>query len=1111
MKKLTLISGLLLLMLLKSAAQQPPGVSLVVVQFSQPPTFATVTKTPLRYNKTFAFSFHHDDGAKDIYSHAFKFLNGGVVNGITYPGLKFTDGAGNDIYFRMSAAIYSFEQGGAIDGRDPNGPYAAINVTWPELIEMYQAGWGIYNHNLTSANAGNYIYEIRRNHSYVKRKTQAATQGGVDMQVFVNPAGDINYTQPAFNEGYIVAYREGYTFGVPHFNVNTVWNPQQLRMGRTNIYHGISLTGLVNSIAAESVGGQNRWGSAFTHSVTNPSWGLSFQSFKDQMNSIAALYGKNGADNIWMTTEEEILNYRIVHDLTIVYSVLAGNLLAITLTGNIPDNLRFYALSLLVNADAPISNITILGGEGHTHTSPGTTQALINLQWDGKVIVPPEVNAETYVSIAEASGTQDDVNVAMDYVEMVPPGAVKESFRERLCAIPNVTLPTAYCFCPIQATPDTTICYSHCVTLTVSSGAFYLWSTGDTTQTITVCPDQTTLYYVTVINNVGCSASDSVLVTVMPAPVANAGADTTICFGGCATLTATGGTSYIWNTGQTSASVTVCPQITTSFWVTAFNQYGCYSSDTVVVSVIPNQPAVTTPDTTICIGSCVELTVYGGIQWVWSTGQTSQTILVCPDTTTYYYVEVTYANGCITFDTITVTVNPLPVIQVSSDTAVCFGQAVHLSATGGIAYLWSNGAVSPDIVVYPVTDTLFWVQVLGSEGCIASDTVQITVFPIPHANLGSDLITCEGYCVDLVGPDGMKYLWSTGDTTQVITVCPETTTSYWLKVLNEHHCETTDTILITVLPPVVPVITADTTICLGDCIMLTASGGDYYLWSTGDTGNSIIVCPNVDSVFTVTISNAGCSADTSVFVSVVDLPGPEINNLLPAYCADHVEIELTVTPAGGIFEGPGITGNFFNPALAGPGMHTITYSIGDIGGCLKTDTLQTLVREVPLVQLGADTMLCDYEFIVLDAGAGFDTYLWSTGQTTRTIIADTAGFGTGTRIYTVIVTKGGCSGIASCTITFYECTGIFEAGNQQVKIYPNPARDYLNVRVDGCFNVIHYRLLDIRGITLHQEIVDCDSYNLNHFTIPVGGFAPGVYILSLYFNNSVINTRVIIN
>ena len=359
MRKLILISALLSLLLSNAIGQQPPGVSLVVVQFSQPPSFATVAKTPFRYNKSFAFSFHHDDGAKDIYSHAFKFLNGGVVNGITYPGLKFTDGVGNDINFRMSAAIFSFEQGGAIDGRDPYGPYAAINVTWPELIEMYQAGWGIYNHNLTSANAGNYVYEIRRNHSYVKRKTQAATQGGVDMQVFVNPAGDINYTQPAFNQGYRAAYREGYTFGVPHFNVNSTWNPQQVPMGRTNIYTGISLSGLVNAIAAASVGGQNHWGSAFTHSVVNPGWGLSFQSFMNQMNAIASSYGKNGADNIWMTTEEEILNYRIVHDLTTVSSVLAGNLLAITLTGNIPTNLRFYALSLLVNADAPISNIII--------------------------------------------------------------------------------------------------------------------------------------------------------------------------------------------------------------------------------------------------------------------------------------------------------------------------------------------------------------------------------------------------------------------------------------------------------------------------------------------------------------------------------------------------------------------------------------------------------------------------------------------------------------------------------------------------------------------------------------------------------------------------------
>jgi hypothetical protein len=258
---------------------QQVGIDSVVVTFVSPPSTFSVTKTPLKYNKDFSFGMHLDDGAKDIYTHAYPFLNSGTVQSVYYPGLKYTDGCGNDIYFKMSSSIFSFFQGGTVDGHDPNGPYANINVTWPELVEMYQDGWGIYNHGLTSSNTGDISYSIARNHSYVKRKTQAATEGGVDMKVFVNPNGDEAWTTPAFEQGYIVAYRQ-YAFGVPSFDVTSQWVRDTLKMGRTILYAAISLSSIVDNMANSSVSGERHWGATFSHSVVNSGYGYSFDVFK---------------------------------------------------------------------------------------------------------------------------------------------------------------------------------------------------------------------------------------------------------------------------------------------------------------------------------------------------------------------------------------------------------------------------------------------------------------------------------------------------------------------------------------------------------------------------------------------------------------------------------------------------------------------------------------------------------------------------------------------------------------------------------------------------------------------------------------------------------------
>ena len=193
---------------------------------------------------------------------------------------------------------------------------------------------------------------------------------------------------------------------------------------------------------------------------------------------------------------------------------------------------------------------------------------------------------------------------------------------------------------------DTTICYNDSVTIHAPLGfAGYQWNTGDTTNFISVIPTDTTTYTVTVTNEYGCTASDDITINVRPDLGIDAGADQSICEGQSTVLSASGGISYIWSTGETTANITVTPTDTTVYYVTGTDGI-CNDIDSVIVNVYPNLiNLITTPDTQVCMGDAITLEVYGAQTYLWSTGQTDSTIQVIINSDTTYYVTG-YAYGC---------------------------------------------------------------------------------------------------------------------------------------------------------------------------------------------------------------------------------------------------------------------------------------------------------------------------------------------------------------------------------------------------------------------------------------------------------------------------------
>ena len=431
------------------------------------------------------------------------------------------------------------------------------------------------------------------------------------------------------------------------------------------------------------------------------------------------------------------------------------------------------------------------------------------------------------------------------------------------------TLPLA------SAGNNVSICNGVSTTLTASGGETFHWNTNDSTVIITVTPSQTTTYTLTVTNaNTGCSASTSVVVTVNAFPTAIVGNDVSICNGQQTTLSASGGTKYSWNTGDTLASINVSPTITTSYQVTVITN-NCAASNRVVVTVNPKTIASAGNDVAVCSGQSTILTASGGDTYSWSEGSLTATIMTSPISTTTYIVTVINGFGCFSTDDIIVTVNQNPTANAGTDVLLCKGSSTNLTATGGNTYQWNNGTQTGQITVTPTATTTYLVTVFTIAGCTSTDDIVVTVSP--QVNAGIDVGICSGQSATLSATGNGSFSWSSSETTAQITVNPSTTTTYTVTATDNNYCSASDDVVVTVNPLPTANAGSDMTICSGKNATLTATGGNTYHWSSSSNSATAVVTPTATSTtYTVTaISSSNCSASDDVVVTVI--PSPTAN------------------------------------------------------------------------------------------------------------------------------------------------------------------------------------------------------------------------------------------
>lgn len=851
----------------------PVGVNWVLVTFNQPPTTYSVTKTPLRYNKQMALSFHTDDGIADVYTVAFPFFTGVQVGNSNYPGLFYTDGCGNDISFKLSSSIFSFN---GISGPDVHAPGNNFNsVSWPQLDTMYQNNCAIFNHGVNSENysdPASIQYSIKRNESYIRRKLVESTEGGVKTKLFVNPNGNINWSPYAFNLGYMAALNQagGGILGNNGGNVNTIpWNQPyniiRLQGENTNVPN------LVAQMQNLSINGANYWATVFTHSIVN---NYPLSKFTSDFNAVAATYGKDGTDNLWMTTEEEIINYLTVRDATSLNTGVAGNSLIIMFEGDIPSDMRFHALSLVVNADATITNIQVNGGTNNTFTGVGQNQALINLEWEGTYIHPFEVLADSFVTIAEQTQAQFDCWIAMDYVLMVPPGPERSELKLRLCGIPNVQYDDGFCDeCEFSLGPDTTICQGYCVTLSAPAGTgyTYIWSNGSTEQSITVCPMQDTTYWVELTTANNCVASDTINIFVLPSPVFDLGEDIEACSGDTVTITGPEFDEeyiYLWyvDGNLQSESSHVFEMVvgdTSMVWLDILTPNSCVASDTLMVNALPSPLVQLGGDISECLG--VEIMFNYSpeegdmMQWFLNgdfTGVTDSTFTIVVSDTVELVLLVTNLQGCAGSDTVHILALDTPLFEFEEDITGCLGETLTLDSGFDDSYFFQwfvNGELTdvttPYIDLFIEAEVDIKLVVISGQGCSHTDSTTIAAVPGPQVSVSPQQTTvCPNEPLSLTATvsGATAFAWWDGNTQLNRTVIPlvaDTIYHYWAAALNEFGCLSIDTarVVVNKKPSVaIEVLHGETVQCAGDTITLMAmnTGNMFFqsiVWNHTDT------------------------------------------------------------------------------------------------------------------------------------------------------------------------------------------------------------------------------------------------------------------------------------
>lgn len=450
------------------------------------------------------------------------------------------------------------------------------------------------------------------------------------------------------------------------------------------------------------------------------------------------------------------------------------------------------------------------------------------------------------------------------------------------------------------------------------------------------------------------------------------------------------------------------------------------------------------------------------------------------------YAQIGYLGVTLT------TAPPLTLDNATATDPTCFGDSdgsITLSVSGGTpsyTYTWNpnvsstNAATNLSAGTYEITITDQNSNQL-TETIVLTDPSEILISGLSDASICSDEIYTTAASVS-GGTGSYTYNWTPATSVSDVNALnpdfsPSALTTYTLTVEDALACSASASFNLTINPIPTVDLGPDQTVCTGDAVLLNA-GIDLsndYLWSSGETSNTLLV--SAAGNYSVTVTNSlGCNTvdDFELFLFapvVVELGGPY------SFC----EGTTHVLDAGAGFASYAwsTSANTQTIVVSASGIYNVVVTSAD--GCEGSDEATVTAVEPPSVYLGPDILSCGNPTL-LDAGAGYDTYLWSTSETSQTITVNATGN------YWVQVTTGPCENSDTLLVDAENCAGLSDNEKSKLSIYPNPVNDLLHIQNLPTDALI--MIYDVTGKLLVQLRATTASLTLN-----TEGLNPGLYTL----------------
>ncbi|MCZ2357270.1 MAG: gliding motility-associated C-terminal domain-containing protein [Bacteroidia bacterium] len=348
-----------------------------------------------------------------------------------------------------------------------------------------------------------------------------------------------------------------------------------------------------------------------------------------------------------------------------------------------------------------------------------------------------------------------------------------------------------------------------------------------------------------------------------------------------------------------------------------------------------------------------------------------------------YYLTITDNAGCSVTDSGFAVVAPPPNANAGNDITICpngSGQLGH-PPVPGYTYTWSPATgLSSTAVANPTVSlanpgtspiTRSYILVVFDGNCTFNDTVVVTVNNRKQSTITGDSVVCFGDTAMITANAGLRYLWSTGDSTRTIRVAPSATSSFSVTVTDSAGCVGLPaTKSVSVIPKAITNIVGNLSICTGDSTVLTASGGTSYIWQPGGiTSASITVSPTANTVYTATASNGTCTGvPQSVTVSVKPLPNATFTTST-AFTGIGDTILITYTgaedtsiaiPLWNFGNATIVSGSGWGPYIISypdSGLKTIWLTV-NLNACLSSFNSNVGIVAPPIADAGPDLSFC---------------------------------------------------------------------------------------------------------------------------------------------------------